>query len=136
MTHQEPGDKMADDALRVAAHTIGSLMPDGSVFAGISPDSGKPMYTTQADAPLTITFNAAGEYARKLNIEKYLGYDNWHLPSKAELNVLFNNRAAIGGFCKGTSSTLDWYAAPDQDDSFFVWGQRFTDGYRGFYLNK
>src|SRR5258708_6921449 len=31
--------------------TPGDRMPDGTVYAGISPESGKPMYTTPGDAP-------------------------------------------------------------------------------------
>ena len=30
---------------------IGDEMPDGTVYAGLSPDTNKPMYTTPADAP-------------------------------------------------------------------------------------
>jgi hypothetical protein len=37
----------------------GDKMPDGTLFAGISPDSSKPMYTTPADASQTMTFNEA-----------------------------------------------------------------------------
>ena len=70
-------------------------MPDGTVLAGISPDTNKPMYATPADASLTMTFNEAQEYAAKLDAH---GHKDWRVPTKAELNVLFNNRAAIGGF--------------------------------------
>src|SRR5713101_9753590 len=38
---------------------IGDRMVDGTVYAGISPDTNKPMYTTPNDAPLTHTFNQA-----------------------------------------------------------------------------
>jgi hypothetical protein len=34
---------------------IGGKLPDGTVFAGISPDTNKPMYTTPEDASLTMT---------------------------------------------------------------------------------
>ena len=30
----------------------GEKMPDGTIYAGISPATGKPMYTTPSDAPL------------------------------------------------------------------------------------
>ena len=80
---------------------VGDKMLDGTVFAGISPETSKPMYATPADAPLTRmfnkarTFNKAQKYAAKLNAH---GHKDWRVPTKAELNVLFNNRAAIGGF--------------------------------------
>src|SRR5438128_1884955 len=34
----------------------GDRMPDGTVYAGISPDTHERMYTTSSDAPLTYTF--------------------------------------------------------------------------------
>jgi hypothetical protein len=70
-------------------------MPDGTVYAGISPHTSKAMYATPADAPLTMAFTDAKEYAAKLDAH---GHKDWHVPTKAALNVLFNNRAAIGGF--------------------------------------
>jgi hypothetical protein len=74
----------------------GDKMPDGTVFAGISPDTNKPMYAPPTDASLTMKFNEAQEYATKLDAH---GHKDWRVPTKAELNVLFNNRAAIGGYC-------------------------------------
>ena len=32
---------------------VGASMPDGSIYAGVSPDTGKPMYATPKDAPMT-----------------------------------------------------------------------------------
>ena len=40
----------------------GTVMPDGTIYAGVSPDTGKPMYTMRRDAPLACTFNEAGKY--------------------------------------------------------------------------
>src|SRR5580704_12929695 len=74
---------------------LGEKMPDGTIYAGISPDTNKPMYATPADVPPTMTFNQATEYAAHLDAH---GHKDWRMPTKAELNVLFNNRAAIGGF--------------------------------------
>jgi hypothetical protein len=71
----------------------GDKMPDGTVFAGISPDTNKPMYASPADASLTMTFNDARKYAAQLDAH---GNKDWRVPTMAELNVLFNNRAAIG----------------------------------------
>src|SRR5205085_8274224 len=43
----------------------GHRMADDTIYAGISPDTNKPMYTTPEDAPLTYTFNEARNYASK-----------------------------------------------------------------------
>jgi hypothetical protein len=48
---------------------IGTMMPDGTIYAGISPDTGRPMYATPKDAPLTATFNEAGTYAQELDAQ-------------------------------------------------------------------
>jgi hypothetical protein len=107
---------------------IGEKMPDGTVFAGMSHDAGKPMFTTPADASLTMTFNDAKEYAADLNAH---GHQDWRVPTKAELNVLFNNRATIGGFDESGSHPAGWYWGASQDPIGYAWGQRFSDGVHG-----
>ena len=107
-------------------------MPDGTVFAGISPDTKKKMYATPADASLTMTFNEATEYAAKLDAH---GHQDWRLPTKAEMNVLFNNRAAIGGFNVSGSYPAGWYWSASPGYIWGAWGQRFSDGYQ-YYTFK
>jgi hypothetical protein len=46
----------------------------------------------------TYAFNEAHKYAQDANAKKFPDYDDWGVPTKGELSVLFNNRAAIGGF--------------------------------------
>jgi hypothetical protein len=106
---------------------IGDKMPDGTVFAGVSPDTNKPMYATAADATLTMTFNAAKKFAAKLTAH---GHKDWRVPTKAELSVLFNNRAAIGGFNVSGSYPAGWYWSSSPNIIWYAWGQRFSDGYQ------
>ena len=115
---------------------VGDEMPDGSVYAGISPNTGKQMFAMPQDADVTKSFNEAAKYAQKLNEEKTLGHDDWHVPTKEELNVLFNNRAAIGGFNLTGSyhAGYYWSSSPYRDSS--AWGQRFSDGDRYFHLGR
>jgi hypothetical protein len=55
------------------------------------------------------------------------GYSDWYLPSKDELNKLYLNKVAIGGFAN------DYYwSSTDNDNNFFAWGQVFTDGIQGY----
>jgi hypothetical protein len=103
----------------------GDKMPDGTVFAGISPDTNKPMYATPADAPLMMKFNQAKEHADKLDAH---GHQDWRVPTKAELNVLFNNRAAIGGFDVTGPGPAGWYCSASPGYVWLAWGQRFSDG--------
>jgi len=109
---------------------IGDKMPDGTVFAGISPETNKPMYATPADAPLTMVFNKATEYAAQLDAH---GHQDWHVPTKAELNVLFNNRAAIGGFDIGGSDPAGWYWSASPYDRSNAWCQRLSDGAQNYF---
>ena len=108
---------------------IGYKMADGTVYAGISPDSGKPLYTTPADAPRTMQRRAAMKYAAKLDAH---GHTDWRVPTKAELNVLFNNRAAIGGFKVSGSNPAGWYwsSTESYDRTWDI--RRFSDGTEGW----
>jgi hypothetical protein len=50
------------------------------------------------------------------------GYSDWYLPSKDELNLLFINRVAIGGF----SSYTFWSSTESSDNQ--AWGQSLSVG--------
>jgi len=131
--YQMPGGKK-DPFEDTVAH-----LPNGLVRAGTSPDTGRPMYTTPADAPLTYTFNEAAEYARQLNVQKYLGHDDWRVPTKGELNELFRNRAAIGGFNETGSNRTGWYRSSTlrAEANEYGWEQRFSrDGSQGISLTS
>jgi hypothetical protein len=112
----------------------GDKMPDGTVYAGISPDTGNAMYAMPADASVTYAFNEAQKYAQTINACKEHGHDDWRVPTKAELNMLFNNRAAIGGFNVSGSSPAGWYWSSSQDDTWLAWSQRFSVGAQFSYF--
>lgn len=65
-------------------------------------------------------------YAKTLDAHGHL---DWRVPTKGELNVLFQNRAAIGGFNETGSDPAGWYwsSSPLYGDG---WVQRFSDGYQ------
>jgi len=104
---------------------VGTVMTDGSIFAGISPDTGREMYLTAQDAPLTYTFNDAADFAKSLTAHNQ---NDWRVPTKNELKVIFDNRAAISGFM--VSDKPAWYWSSTQETSFSAWAQRFTDGHQ------
>jgi hypothetical protein len=111
---------------------VGEAMPDGSIYAGVSPDTGRPMYAAPKDAPLTLTFDEAVRYAGKLDT---YGYKDWRVPTKAELNVLFQNRAAIGGFDTTGLFPASWHWSSSRGDDNHAWAQRFSDGSQ-YYLYR
>src|ERR1017187_4547630 len=112
---------------------MGGAMPDGSIYARTSPDSNKPMNPTPPDAPLAYTFNQAQKYAEKLDAH---GRKDWRVPTKGELNVLFQNRAAIGGFNETGSNPAGWYWSSSQYNLISAWGQRFSDGHQDGYIRS
>ena len=52
------------------------------------------------------------------------GYKDWYLPSKEELNLLYNNKDKIGGFSD------DYYWSSSEYSSNRAWCQYFHDGYQ------
>jgi hypothetical protein len=131
----------ANDMGKTAAGTsvepkIGDEMEDGTIYSGISPDTGKAMYTTPKDAAtrrwldndkLTYNFNQAQRYAAKLEAH---GHKDWRAPTKSELNLLFQNRAAIGRFDASGKYPLIWYWSSKADEYNTAWAQRFSDGHQ------
>lgn len=55
----------------------------------------------------------------------------WRVPTKGELNVLYNNRATIAGFNESGSHPAGWYWSSSHycNDA---WDQRFSDGSQGY----
>jgi hypothetical protein len=98
------------------------------IKTGVGIDSGK------VNSAAIITTFGAGNYAamvcRNLDIN---GYRDWFLPSKDELNLMYQNlkKAAIGDF-KG-----NWYWTSSQYFNNMAWVQSFVDGYQSYdYLTK
>ena len=145
LSHEEVA-KVAEQTLAsrgVEPPEPGDKMSDGSIYAGISPDTGKPMYAAAADAPQLMTLKQAKAYAAALDAH---GHKDWRVPSKAELQALFDNRSAIGGFNEtgllfagyywsGSPYTeSNQYLAPEYHDSL-AWAQSFSDGARAGHIH-
>jgi hypothetical protein len=63
------------------------------------------------------------------------GYSDWYLPSKNELNKLYQNKVAIGGFASNyywSSTEYDFNAAWKQD---FYFGSQYSSGSKSFILD-
>jgi hypothetical protein len=146
-TEPKIGQKMQDDASRgndraayASDPTVGAVMKDGTLYAGISPDTGKPMYAMPADAPKAITFKEARRQARNLGTlfhkKNSCGHDDWRVPTKQELNMLFNNRAAIGNFKADPNPDSCWYWSGSESSGWSAWGQRFSDGFQANHGHK
>lgn len=112
---------------RIENPEAGDAMPDGTVYAGVEPETGKRIFAAPADASFQMMFNEAAQYARTACAEKYLGHDDWRVPSRAELNVLFENRQK--GALAGTFQEAGvFHADYDAGRSAFYWS---SESYRG-----
>jgi|ERR1700722_3336927 len=104
---------------------IGHEMNDGTIYAGTSPDTLKPMCARPRDESGIYSFNEAAKHAKDVG-------GGFRVPSEGELNVLWENRNE--GKLKGTfnetgSYPAGWYwsSTPDYND-YLAWGQCFSDG--------
>jgi chondroitin AC lyase len=69
----------------------------------------------------------SGNFAAKLAARYQAdGYGDWYLPSKAELNMMYQMKDTIGGFVS------DMYWSSTELNVGFAWGQNFS-GYGGQY---
>jgi hypothetical protein len=55
------------------------------------------------------------------------GYSDWYLPAKDELNKLYLNKVAVGGF------TSNYYQSSSEGNDFSAWIQEFGTGTQGMY---
>lgn len=109
---------------------IGTKMPDGTIFAGRSPATARPMYVAPQDASICMDFDRAAAYAASLDMQ---GHQDWRVPAGAELLTLFMHRAAIGGFDETGDAARSWYwsSTCDRDDP----GQAIEQGFRSGSIN-
>lgn len=88
--------------------------------------TGTAIGTGQANTTAIVTIQGAGSYAAQLCNDLTVGsYSDWYLPSKDELNKLFLNRLAIGGFA---ASYLYWSSS--EYNANLAWNQNFSNGYQ------
>jgi hypothetical protein len=79
--------------------------------------------TGNANTNTIVSVQGAGSYAAKLCYDLVLnGYSDWYLPSMDELNKLYLNQAAIGGF-----PGVDYWSSSEYNYSA-AWHQYFTNG--------
>jgi len=87
--------------------------------------------TGNANTNTIVSVQGAGSYAAKLCYDLVLnGYSDWYLPSKDELNKLYLNQTAIGGFAAA------YYWSSSEYDNINAWFQNFNDGGQGNYYKS
>lgn len=149
----------------------GCLMPDGTVYAGLSPDGNVAMFTTPADAgsfawndgsanyidtamvnctgyspgsqascetgeantTFLVGLNGSGspapyQAAEHCDALSAHGHTDWYLPAQDELNLLYLNRWAIGGFNTSAVFNQGWYWSSTELANYAGRYQKFSDG--------
>ena len=89
---------------------------------------GTAIGTGQANTTAIVEKQGVGSYAAKLCNDLTVGvYTDWFLPSKDELDKLYINKDAIGGFAVYSYWSSSVYLA------LYAWYQHFNDGYQDYY---
>ena len=70
---------------------IGTVMQDGTVYAGVSPQTGKMLFVMPQDAPL-MDYDATVDHVKALNREKTYSHDDWRIPTVSELGIVHQNK--------------------------------------------
>jgi cytochrome c peroxidase len=111
---------------------VGDRMEDGTIYAGVSPDTGRNIFVTPKDAPSILKWKTAMTYAAGLDAN---GHKDWKLPTRAELNLLYQNRhkgALRGTFNENGAGIAGWYWSSTErpDDADYASMVRLSDGSR------
>jgi hypothetical protein len=110
------------------APKAGDRLADGTIYAGSN------FAATPADAPGSYTWTNGKRYCEELVSN---GHDDWTLPTKDQLNHLYQNKntGSFAGTFNESNSLATYYWSSEKHASFSSnsWGQRFTDGDFGWY---
>jgi len=113
-------DGSGDHGLVSAADDQSSAASYGCAGTGISGADGTAVGTGEQNTlDILAGCSTAGIAAKICNDLVLNGYEDWFLPSKDELNLMYQYRTTIGGFV----SQMYWSSSENSDD--WAWGQLF-----------
>ena len=108
---------LIEEKLRGDLYKVHKGPAGGIVF--MQHDDGTFVECWTQDEPREITYNEAREYCKTLN---YGGYNDWSLPTKDELDKMYDNKNQIGNF------KLDCYWSDTEHSQCYAWDQCFNSG--------
>ena len=114
-------DQTSDSGIQWATEPYWDTSVPGTSTAIGSGLANTNVIIAQNDAGTTYAAGLARAYAGG-------GYSDWYLPSKDELNQLYLNRVAIGGFDTTTYPPYYWSSSESEQDGTTAWNQTFEDG--------
>ncbi len=119
---------------------VNYTLTTGTGYGEINKDANYGSANTDAIVAITSPdqggYHPAARYCDKLD---YGGYDDWHLPNRYELNLMYTNRLVLPGLDKRSISGI-WYWSSTENATAYAWIQRFyngrqdTDGKGGFHF--
>lgn len=109
-------------------HTIGEKYGGGIIF--YIDETGDHGLVCSQDYWIGNWFSAIKLLA-DLDLE---GYRDWYLPSIFELNLIYEQRVAIGGYTRD-GYYYYWSATENLHNEKFAWLQNFGDGKRYIYVD-
>jgi|GEM_PF-2859501 len=126
---------------------VGTICPDGAIYAGhlngtrfyaAPQDEGSFLWSDHIYANTGATSTTDGLYNTNILVGLGVGYNAatacrakgsaWYSPSKDELNVMYANRAAIGGFNLTGQFPNGYYWSSSENDNSNAFIQQFSDG--------
>lgn len=140
----------------------GDLCSDGSVYAGTTPATGGKMYVTDVNqststqwkattgnddmdpnsstdgqanhANVTVAMNTLPAMDLCETLDRH-GHQDWYLPARQELDVLYTNMTAINANATESLNTSYYWSSTEDDNVNGAWSQRFDTGGQ-FLTNK
>jgi hypothetical protein len=97
---------------------------------GTLTDTSTGLMWQQATAPGTYTWQQALDYVALLNVEEYLGYDDWRLPDRNELQSIVDYsryNLAIDPLFSALASFY-WASTTYADSTLYAWSVDFSYG--------
>ena len=94
------------------------------------------MWQDNGDGNHDMTWQEAFRYAKKLNREKFAGFDDWRVPTIEELKTIVDYdryNPAIRKEFKNVVSGYYWSSTTDASDSSGAWYVDFNGGGDGWY---
>ena len=119
-----PNFSRADTANSEAA-SPGARMADGTIYVGVSPSNGLPLFVMPQDIEGEHSFSEAHLTAA---IQTFGGHSDWRVPSIEELDHLYQQKEIIGGFSRY------WYWSSTDYNSIYAWHYDFGIGYQSYSM--
>ena len=108
---------------RSGRYKIGDTGPGGGIVFAVEDNTGMEVSRMLGTFDWNGAKSAASSYRGG-------GMSDWHLPSKDELNLIYENLQKAGVINGGAS----WYWSSSQYDGKYAWLQNFDDGRQAYFI--